>query len=401
MRYRAAKIHPVNMDLSVNKWFVYYSFMHPLTGKFERFKVYEDINLHTGDDKIQYAKDLRDAVNETLKKGYSPYDEGIKQQQIIAELKHRAEQETAEDLGNYSMPRALNLFLKAKQKAGKSPATMNAYNTVADIVKNWLNDNALLLAPARSLTGKQLLDMLQREADKRKWENKTYNSKLLYLETILNWLAMPLNGQIIPHNPIKGAEQRTVLQNKPSAYTDEELDAILSEVRRVKDVYMEGIILTCYYAAVRSKAEMRGLKGSNILFDRDLLLLSADATKARREDNIPLDPFLKRFYLQQGFDKLPKDWYIFGKGGAPGPHRATANYYSERYRPYREKFNIPEEKKLYNWKHTRAVHLGKLKVDIYAIKQLFRHKSIEETENYMRDLGIVIDRAAVQNSREL
>jgi hypothetical protein len=113
-------------------------------------------------------------------------------------------------------------------------------------------------------------------------ENKTYNNYLLYTQTILNWLAHPKKGNIMPENVLQGATQRSVVDNKPAAYTDEEMGFILGLVRKTGDEYMEDIILTCYYAAVRSKAEMSELKIGNVLFDRDLLLLKGDATKARR-----------------------------------------------------------------------------------------------------------------------
>lgn len=150
---------------------------------------------------------------------------------------------------------------------------------------------------------------LSEKNEENKWSNHTYNNYQNSVLNIFSHLAEPING-IIPYNPLKGIQEKPTLSLKPSAYTDEELNNLLSAVRRAEDLYMEGIILTCYYACVRSKAEMRALKAENILFDRNLLLLSADGTKARREDYIPLDPILKAFYLSQGFDKLPGSWYL-------------------------------------------------------------------------------------------
>ncbi|RPE05578.1 site-specific integrase [Chitinophaga lutea] len=401
MQYRPAKIYPETLDLSVKKWYVFYSFIHPFTGKFERFKVYEDINLFKGEEKVNYAKNLRDAVNLSLQNGYSPYDEEEKLNLWVEETSKQAAAEAAGDRSRFTMVQGVNLFLAEKKEQGKSKSTMSAYTTTANFIKSWLNENGMLLVPAANITAVQLLTILKDEATKNNWENKTYNNYLLYTETILNWLAEKKNGRIIPENPIKGADQREVVENKPSTYTDQELNDMLALVRSANDVYMEGIIMTCYYAAVRSKEEMRAFKIKNILFDRDLLLLCPEGTKARREDYVPLDPILKRFFLAQKLDKLPLEWYVFGKGDRPGPVPASSNHYATKYRPYREKLKIDESKKLYNWKHTRGIHLANAGVDPYAIMQLFRHASLEQTMQYLRDLGCVINRKAVENSREI
>ncbi|WP_343302831.1 tyrosine-type recombinase/integrase [Chitinophaga niabensis] len=403
MQYRPAKIYPESMDLSVRKWYVYYWFMHPFKGQYERKKVYEDINLYKGESKVEYAKNLRDAVNLALRNGYSPFDEVEKVEMWIQETEKRNAAASTGVKTQFTMIQGLKLFLTAKEKEGKSDSTISAYTTTANFMRNWLNDNGMLLVPAALITDTQYMDMITvASVDKETgvgWANKTYNNYLLYLETILNWLAEKINGNIIPENPIKGATQRETLKRKPSAYTDQELQAILKDVRDAGDTYMEGIILTCYYAAVRSKAEMRALKVENILFDRDMLLLSADGTKARREDYVPLDPVLKEFYLKQGYDRLPKDWYLFGKDHRPGPEMAAENYYARVYKPIRERHGIDDAKKLYNWKHTRAIHLATSGVSPYAIMELFRHTTLEQTMIYLRDLGLLVNREAVENSR--
>nr|WP_295875584.1 site-specific integrase [uncultured Chitinophaga sp.] len=427
--------------LAVSKWYVFYFYMHPFSGKYERFKVYEDINLFRGEEKIQYAKDLRDATTIALKNGYSPWDEEEKLDVFLAESEKHAAARAAGDLSNASMIYGLHLFLTAKKEAGKSDSTISAYTTTANFVRNWLNENGMLLTPAANLTGPQLLQILKEEAIKNpeeKWENKTYNNYLLYLETILNWLAKDINGKIIPHNPIKGAEQREVTTNRPSAYTDEELEAVLKAVRDAGDIYVEGLILTSYYAAIRSKAEMRGFKIENIRWDRDLLLLGADATKARREDYVPLDPILKEFFIKNGFDKLPGEWYVFSNNRGPGPIQAAENFYARLYRPFRDtcfidlpaawiayaegretgyiqtlknlyapiyspygRCGIDEDKGLYKFKHTRAIHLALAKKSPYAIMELFRHTSLDQTMIYLRDLGLTVNYEAVEDSRSI
>lgn len=401
MQYRKAEIYPSSLDLSVQKWYVKYSYMHPFTGKFERFKVYEDINRHKGHEKIEYAKNLRDAVNTALQGGYNPFDESEKMEMWIQENERWMSAEASGDLSQCTMIRGLALFIVAKKEKGLSSSSISAYTTTANFIRNWLNEDGMLLVPARNITGRHLLDLLKREAEKSGWENKTYNNYLLFTETILNWMAERINGAIIPFNPLEGAERRQVFTRKHTPYSDDQLAAVLNDVRAKKDAFMEGIILTCYYACVRSKAELREFRIDNIQFDRDLLRLDAEGTKASEDQFIPLDPKLKEYYLSKGFDKLPKDWYVFGNQREPGPVQAAENFYARLFLEYKrnEALGLSEDHTLYAFKHTRGIHLAKAKVDPYAIMQLFRHKSLDQTMIYLRDLGCTINRDAVENSR--
>ena len=394
--------------LAISKWYVYYFYMHPFSGKYERFKVYEDINLFRGDEKIQYAKDLRDATTIALKNGYSPWDEEEKLDVFLEQSELHAAALSAGDYSKSTMTYALHRFLKKKETDKKSKSTISAYKTTANFIRDWLNDNGMLLVPASEIPGQKYLDILEAEASKANWEAKTYNNYLLFTQTILNWLANKKNGvgQFIPENPIQGTEGRTVITRLHEPYTDKQLEAILKAVRSRKDTFMEGIILTCYYAAVRSKEELRNFTIGNIHFDRDLIRLDGEGTKANADQLIPLDPNLKEFFLKQGFDKLPGDWYVFGNKRTPGAVMAAQNFYGTLFRDYRESEELQEllltpEHTLYGFKHTRAIHLANAKVSPYAIMQLFRHSSLEQTMIYLRKLGCVINREATEHSREL
>lgn len=400
INYTPAKIYPKTLDLSVKKWHVEYRYLNPFTLKKERFKVYEDINCNSGQEKIAYALLLKDSVNAALRDGYNPFAAEL---QVVEKKREEMLQEKASSVNkrhNYTIVQAINYFLNNKADSGKSPSTILRYKDHLHLLLEWMNESSMLLIKASEITADCILDFLKFNSESRQWSNKTYNNYLGTLQACFNLLGKNIHG-IIEKNPIQGAETKSTVSNKHAAYTDQHLSWVLTAVRKAKDSFLEGLILTSYYACVRSKAEMIALRAGNILYDRDLLLLSADATKARREDYIPLDPVLKEFYLSQGFDRLPAEWYIFGKCGKPGPAPASANYYAERFREYREYLKLDDRYTLYGFKHTRGIHLANAGVDPYAIMQLYRHKSLDQTMIYLRDLGCTINRKATENSRKI
>ncbi len=393
MKYIPAKIYPENLDLKIKKWYIIYRYENPVTFEKERFRVYEDINRQSIEDKADYAKRLRDAVNIALKAGYNPFDE---ERKIQVKIKKAINGDRSE----YTIIQAMQYFIDVCKKKKLAPTTINRYSTGINNFKNWLNERKMLLTLASEIKAQHILNCLEEGRTKEKWEGKTYNNHLTNMHVLFNLLAKKIHG-IVKGNPIQGAETERTNTKGHAAYTDRQISHILTLVRKRKDIYMEGVILTSYYAAVRSKEEMINLRAGNILYDRDLILLDAEGTKGRREDYIPLDPALKQHYIDQGYDQLPKDHYLFGKMGKAGPLPAASNYYSNLFRDYREQLNIDQRHTIYSFKHTRAIHLAMSGVDIYAIMTLFRHKSIAQTTIYLRELGATINRDAIGSGRTI
>jgi integrase len=400
MLYTSASIYPESLDLAIPKWHIEYHSQNPFTGKKERFKVYEDINRFKGIEKIQFALNLKDAVNIALKSGYNPFDAQLKAVELLKKQDEELKRQSTGARSHYTIPQAFNYFLTEKKEKGKAPATISRYKTAIEFLTEYLDEKGMLQAKAYEIKAAHLLNFLKEYSDTKKWGNKTYNNHLGSLQVIFNFLALNIHG-VIEKNPIEGAEYKNTLSTKHTAYSNTQLKNLLGLVRDKKDKYMEGIISTVYYAAVRSKAELRELKVSNIDFDRDLLRLDAIGTKGRREDYIPLDPQLKSFFISQGYHNLLPNWYVFGNKNQPGPIKAGTNHYSTLFQIYRDHAGLSDKYTLYGFKHTRAVDLATAGVDPYAIMHLFRHQNLDDTMTYLRDLGCTINRKATVNSRAI
>lgn len=412
MKYTAPKIYPPDFNLDVPKWHVEFRYINPDTGKRERFKVYEDINRQKGQDKVEYAKLLRDAVNMKLMQGFDPIAARNSVKDMVKGYADKKAALTAADKSHYTILHALNFFIQQKKKQGISQSTMDGYASSVKFFKNWLNGRNMLLQRAADITEQDILTFLSEYADleltiaeyppqgKRKWSNRAYNNHLNYVGILFNFLAARPH-KIIKENPLFRPVGRETLARKHTAYTDTQLQDILALVRSSGDKYMEGVILTIYYACVRSKSEMRALRAGNVLYERDLIRLDAEGTKGKRDDHIPLDPFLKRHFIEQGYDKLPADYYIFGYRGKPGPVQAGEGYYAEQFKLYRDEIGLSDDYTLYGFKHTRVIHLASAGVSPYELMQLLRHTDLEQLMAYLRNLGVLIKHDTVQKSRQL
>lgn len=106
--YRPARIR------TGKKWYVEYSYRDPTTFKFHRFKVYENINrIKDLKEREEFARELRDAVNYHLEKGFDPFKEDLK---VVVR--------------NWTVNQGLNFFKTNLPNRGLRHRTIQSYESV-------------------------------------------------------------------------------------------------------------------------------------------------------------------------------------------------------------------------------------------------------------------------------
>lgn len=100
---------------------------------------------------------------------------------------------------------------------------------------------------------------------------------------------------------------------------------------------------------------------------------------------------LAKLFEDLNVQQLSDHWYLFGKGLVPGEVHWHRNRVSERHRAALEACEIDTKvHDLYGWKHTGVCNAYRAGVDIQAIQVQCRHFSLNETEIYLRSLGLRI-----------
>jgi integrase len=344
--YKPAKIH------KGTKWFVYYSYLDPDTGKYRRFKVYEDINRVPKEDQQDYANDLLWAVNMGLKNGYDPF--AHKRSKV------------------WTLGQAINYYKQKIPDLGLREKTMQGYYSFVDLfTKYWNKKNSSIDSIDRNDCA-ALLSTLKKE---REWGNTMYNNGLTFGRLMFSFFIQ--NG-ITHANPFKQVKplQETKTGNQP--FTDKDWKLILEKAEPDLRRFMQFL----YYTGARPN-EARQLEYSHILRDRKLVYIPGALSKGKKDGFIPVsDQFLILF--PEG------DGKIFG---------TSKNYFTLKFTELKRKLKLNDKYTLYSTKHTRAVHLMQDGASPYSILQLFRHSSLEVTMSYLRDLGINIGREAAEKAR--
>lgn len=348
--YKPAKIY----DKGV-KWFVWFSFRNPETKKFERFKVYEGINtIPDLEEKKEFAKDLQTAVNIYLKEGNSPFDE-----------------EKFEVIKTWTVNQSLAYFKQKIPDMGIRPKTIQSYESFIQMFQDELRLNTNI----ESLTKQHCQTLLTNLKTKRNWSNTTYNNGLTFGRLLFSYL---IQHGITKENPFKQIKPLPENKTKNQPFSDETFELI----KKKASPTLLRFLMFLYHTGCRPN-EARQLKYEHILRDRKLLFIPGKLSKGKKDGFVPIsDSFLQMFPPSEGF--------IFGTG---------RNHFSHKFKLLADKLGLNKNQTLYSIKATRAVHLARDGASPYSIQQLFRHSSLDMTQIYLRDLGIMVNTEAADKVR--
>lgn len=332
------------------KWFVEFYFRNPETLKFERFKIYEDINRRRGEEKEEYGELLLKAVQHGLKSGWSPFDN--KELKVVVK--------------NWTVVQGLNYFKQNLPNRGLRKRTQQTYGSVLMFLYEYLP----LQTPIKELTKIQVNAIFRQAKEKRGWTNVTFNNYITFTKAIWNYL---IEEEVTDSNPIKVKPLPETI-TKHRYFSDE----VFQKIKEKAPAELLRFIMFLYHTGTRPN-EARQLKYENILRDRKLLFIPASISKNKKDDYVPLSDYVLKTYFGTGF--------IF--------HEAV-NYYGRKFNELKKELKLPKDYTLYSIKATRAIHLAHDGADPYSIMQLFRHSGLHITMAYLRDLNVTVNREAVE-----
>ncbi|MDE3250398.1 MAG: tyrosine-type recombinase/integrase [Bacteroidota bacterium] len=348
--------------------FVAYSYRNPETGKWERFKVYEDINRNRSK---QYDELLLASVYEGLKAGYNPFED-----------RHPFREKEKPKETPYTIQRALYFFLGKWKERGIEPASMARYQRSIKFFEEWLLMKGIQHKAAGDITEDDIESSLRWNKEKRGWSNRTYNNNRDFLATC--FLFLQKKG-VIKSNPVSEVASQKTKTKKHKYYDEVTLKKVMGYLRTA-DPSLHLAALVVYHLCVRSEKELKHLVVGNIMPERMQVLLQE--TKGGSERYIPMNQQILDAFREADVLEAPKDYYVFSGNGRPGAKPFGNGFFAKRFRKVRGAMGLGEESTLYGFKHTRIVHLKRDGVKDADIMQLTGHKDVVSYSTYLRDLGV-------------
>ncbi|WP_114752277.1 tyrosine-type recombinase/integrase [Pleomorphovibrio marinus] len=380
LNYRLPKIYDASGNLS-KQWFVYYSFLNPETKKFQRFRIFQDINSgSTKAERMEKARLVQLAMAELLEDGFNPFED------------------QAHD-NTFTIINCIDIFLEAVKDRIR-PKSYNRYFYEFRLMKQWFIDQGLQNLHISQVKKNHIFNHLEFARQHGDWTSgKTYNTHKSNISRLFNFFINNYD-EVLDKNPVETIESKPVITRGNQPYNENEFKAI-QKVILENDPYLWRICQFVYYAAVRNEQEGLNLKVKHIDWGAGKLVLPPEITKAKSTQFIPIYPEFKKILLEMGLMNVEPNYFIFGRDDRPGPLRVGKDNFYDRFKKMRSLAGLSKHHGIYSFKHTRACHMVDDGSSLYEIQTLFRHGNLQATMEYLKSVGRIIGERKLSSARDI
>lgn len=387
------KIYTANGDLK-KRWYVYFSFRNPETGKLQRMKnIYGTANTYkTKEERLAVLIAYRKSLLKYLKQGFDPFKDNTalfhqekgKESKPISEKVESAKPEVNEE-SKMDLKEAFDFGLKIKEKL-LSPTTKRAYdNRIKNFLK-WMQENKLEIETIDQLTKKEVIDFLNEVLSKTSPRNR--NNFRVDLSSIMQALE---DNDIIPINFVKKINVLKTTPERNKTYTTEKQEEIFAYLDEKDPVLMLYIKFISYnflrpIEVCRLKVGDIDLKNKTIQFKAKNSPLKTKIIPEILLDELP------------DLTKLDKDQLLFTPNKLGGVWEATTgnrrDYFTKRFKKVvKDHFNLSGDYGLYSFRHTYITRLYRQMVKDSSpfeaksrLMLITGHSSMTALQKYLRDI---------------
>jgi integrase/recombinase XerD len=301
----------------------------------------------------------------------------------------------------YTLEQAFEIFLHAKVTEGLRDRTIKDHKKHFEYLMKWMQEYYPDIKYVDDVTTHILREYVyylshekplyeghpnKSEEDKAKTglSSSTINIRITTLKTFFNWL---YNEKIIPLNPAENIKKQRVEEDTIGAFTDEQVEALLSQVdTKTYAGYRDFVLMRLMLETGMRINEVLSLKKSNIDFTTRLITLNGSQNKNRRVRVIPISKEMVRLMLDliaENQSYFPESEKIFLTNyGEP----LTQITVSHRIKQYARKAGIADQVRCspHTFRHTFAKNFLLAGGDIIALQRILGHSTMDMVRKYVQ-----------------
>ena len=297
---------------------------------------------------------------------------GINQHQTPAERRAAAEQ-LIEQIKKEMVPEQSPAEVRAREwledfRYTVRKKTFYAYRGKIDDVFDFLQGHA----PTPSL----LADYFR--AKRRELHPTTYNKYLEQLGKVFREIDLP--GDLLAGiQPLRA-------KSVPDRYYQRQQKLRLKRLISKEDPELWLFIQFIYYTLMRPNSELRMLQVMHLMLDEGKIFIPGTISKNRDSEYVAIPPIFLPTVREQYQYGAASD-YLFPSRVVEDQPVSYNNMYA-RHRKYLKQLRFPNGYTLYSWRHTGAVNAIQNGVSVKDLQLQMRHKSLDQTDQYLRQMGV-------------
>ncbi len=174
----------------------------------------------------------------------------------------------------------------------------------------------------------------------------------------------------------------------PALYFQQHQRKRIATEMQEKEPYLWLFVQFIFYGFIRP-GEIRLLTVGDIYPEECKILVRADIAKNKKRQFVHIPKPLMAAIYESDVLSFQPNYYLFSASLAPASGPMGARYMALRHQNLLKHMGFDTAVyKLYSWKHTGAVACCKAGMKLKDLQLQMRHASIEETDGYLRSLGI-------------
>jgi integrase len=370
--FKKAKLNDCGGKLS-GRWYIEFSAWDVQRSLLVRKRFYEVNNIPSEQERRSYANRILQHLNKLLNEGYHfdtnkvPYHEEKEQSQT------------------YTLKEAVSFALEIKKPSIRS-ASYPSYKSTVELFKKWAAATRIQdmdVVYFDRLRAVYFDDYLLVECG---YAAKTVNGHIAYLKSLFQVM---VERGIILNNPLRNIRKHKEAQSlKNMAFSKEQMTRI-KKIVEMKDPDLWLFIQFIYYCYLRPN-EVRQLKHIYLNMDKNQIFIPAHISKNGKDGYVTI-PESFRSVLAVSKELNSPFEYIFPGRDKSGP--VSKNVMGLRFHELVKDLNLGKDYTLYSWKHSGVVAAYYAGIDIKTIQGQCRHQSLEQTDIYLKSLGLNVNLA--------
>lgn len=376
------------------QWFVYYSVRNPRTNKMERFRMYDGFTGLSTEEKHRHAMQLIEVYSARLKTGWTPFkddSEALYTDQI--EYRTVADMFGQKRNANNTFRRWISQLLEEEQ-SGIRGTTLITYRSKYRIFALWLEKCGHAKNDLTCIDNKVIIDFFRYLIDTRKLSGKSVKYYKMILGHAFEYFR---KHKLIMINPVYDIPPcNRVNDCTPRPIQREDLEIIKKAIQHDPELTLGAKFM--FYCGLRPGHEIRELQIKEIDFVAGTIHVVRGNAKNGRERIVTIPRQFLEDLRQMGFQKLDRNWYIFGVGGKPGLKPIDKNKFSRKFKAIREKLGMPDVYKWYSFKPTGMIEADDTGVIPFKdISMHVGHSNPSTTSIYFRNKKPQVSKAIRDN----
>jgi integrase len=381
---RARLIHH-DYDLS-KRWYVVFYAWDIHQEKLVRKRLFEPINREkTVHKRLDEAEHIIRQVNKALNEN-----------KVLGTEKDIVQNER-KDVSKLTVLQAIDYVKSQKELTGHRKYYVDTFQRLKTNLGLWLEYEGRPDYLVKHFTRDDSYSFFEFLKSDRKVANKTHNNYRTDLITVFNFL-MKRNLKLFAENPATTVDKLPVISRKHAALSEVQMEKVKEQCVLGNLPSMLLFIQMIYYTFGRPREIVR-LKIENVDFLNNRILFPAHISKGRTDEYVGITPALREKLLALNLDQYPPEFYLFGHKSKPGPKAMDYTYFYRKNTIIFKRLGFDKASvnhSVYSYKHSGVIALYLATKDIILCQHQCRHKSVNQTMIYLRDLGAFSDYDGLQ-----